>query len=222
MHLHVNTPPHWHTHWCARVRTHTQTALTPMCRTGELTLERVPAKEWPIHTAYTGPTLLPPHYPAETAHPYPRDWPTRHQVAWYSLPSQGWFQRCMLWYCDFHGCGCLGTLQVVRSVCRDDVTTDPGSMIFPPTTRVISEVYVVILLQQVEQTKHLMNLLLCSPAISLGFTILSEIFVDVTFFKSNHWGSHIPSLWMPYEWTCTYEISMLLFKPTVRGLPNFI
>ena len=48
-----------------------------------------------------------------------------------------------LW--DFHGCGCLGTLQAVYSVCRDDWTTDPGSMIFPPITRVISEVYAVVL-----------------------------------------------------------------------------
>ena len=69
------------------------------------------------------------------------------------------------------------------------MTTDPGSTIFRATTRVISEVCAVILVQQVEQTKHLMNLLLlllCSPAISLGFTILGEIFADVTFFKSNH------------------------------------
>ena len=39
-------------------------------------------------------------------------------------------------------------------------------------------------------------LLLHSPAIFLGFTILGEIFAYATFFKSNHWGSHIPSLWM--------------------------
>ena len=35
------------------------------------------------------------------------------------------------------------------------------------------------------------------PAISLGFTILGQIFAYVTlFFSSNHWGSHIQSLWM--------------------------
>ena len=34
------------------------------------------------------------------------------------------------------------------------------------------------------------------PAISLRFTILGEIFAYVTVFESNHWGSHIPSLWM--------------------------
>ena len=39
-------------------------------------------------------------------------------------------------------------------------------------------------------------LLLRSTTISLGFTILGEIFAYVTVFKPNHWGSHIPSLWM--------------------------
>ena len=33
-------------------------------------------------------------------------------------------------------------------------------------------------------------------AISLGFTILGEIFGYVTVFYSNHRGSHIPSSWM--------------------------
>ena len=39
-------------------------------------------------------------------------------------------------------------------------------------------------------------LLLRSRALSLGFTILVEIFAYVTIFYSNQWGSHIPSLWM--------------------------
>ena len=41
-------------------------------------------------------------------------------------------------------------------------------------------------------------LLLCSPARYLRFTILGQIFVYVTvfFWKSNHWGSHIPPPWM--------------------------
>ena len=34
------------------------------------------------------------------------------------------------------------------------------------------------------------------PALSLGFTILGEIFAYMTIFLSNHRGSHIPSLWM--------------------------
>ena len=39
------------------------------------------------------------------------------------------------------------------------------------------------------------NLFLHIPAICLGFTTLGEIFAYVIFFffKSNHWGSHIPS-----------------------------
>ena len=42
----------------------------------------------------------------------------------------------------------------------------------------------------------LLLLLLRSPAISLGFTILGEIFANLTVFLSNHWDSHIPSSWM--------------------------
>ena len=42
----------------------------------------------------------------------------------------------------------------------------------------------------------LLLLLLHSPATSLGFIILGEIFAYVTVFSSNHWGSHIPSSWM--------------------------
>ena len=34
------------------------------------------------------------------------------------------------------------------------------------------------------------------PAISLGFTILGEIFAYLTIFQSSHRGSHIPSSWM--------------------------
>ena len=40
------------------------------------------------------------------------------------------------------------------------------------------------------------SLVLHSPAISLGFTILGEIFAYVTVFQSNHWDSHIPSSWI--------------------------
>ena len=39
-------------------------------------------------------------------------------------------------------------------------------------------------------------LLLRSPAISLGLTILGCDFYVCDRFLSNHWGSHIPSLWM--------------------------
>ena len=40
-------------------------------------------------------------------------------------------------------------------------------------------------------------LLLGAPAISLGFTILDEIFCECDLlFKSIHWGSHILSSWM--------------------------
>ena len=41
-------------------------------------------------------------------------------------------------------------------------------------------------------------LLLCSPAISLEFTILGEIFAYETVLHSNNWGCHIPSSWMVY------------------------
>ena len=42
----------------------------------------------------------------------------------------------------------------------------------------------------------LLFLLLRSLRISLGFTILDEIFAYVTDFYSSHEGSHIPSSWM--------------------------
>ena len=42
----------------------------------------------------------------------------------------------------------------------------------------------------------LLLLLLCSPAIFLGFTIFGEIFAYVTISYTNHRGSHIPSLRM--------------------------
>ena len=45
------------------------------------------------------------------------------------------------------------------------------------------------------QKKFLLLLLLRSPAVSLGFTIFSEIFAYVTIFQTYHWGSHIPSSW---------------------------
>ena len=42
----------------------------------------------------------------------------------------------------------------------------------------------------------LLLLLLPSPAMSLGFTILGEIFAFVTVFYFDHWCSHIPSSWV--------------------------
>ena len=52
------------------------------------------------------------------------------------------------------------------------------------------------------------------PAISLRFTIWGEIFASVTdFFKSNHWGSHIPSSWMVHAgcfFVCLFVFVCLL------------
>ena len=45
------------------------------------------------------------------------------------------------------------------------------------------------------------------PAISLGFTILGEIFACVTVFESSHRGSHIPSSWMAHA-GCVFVASI--------------
>ena len=47
-----------------------------------------------------------------------------------------------------------------------------------------------------QMSSHFLLFLLHSRAISLWFTSLGEIFLYVTVFQSNHWGSHILSLWL--------------------------
>ena len=54
-------------------------------------------------------------------------------------------------------------------------------------------------------------LLLYSPAISLGFSSLSEIFVCVMVVYSNHRSIHIPSSWMVPAW-CVFVSSIHLSR----------
>ena len=69
-----------------------------------------------------------------------------------------------------------------------------------PTFKFLTQSVKLVSLLILNTSHQDLLLLLCSPAISLGFTMLGEIFVYVTIFQSNHWGSHIPSLLMAYAW----------------------
>ena len=59
-------------------------------------------------------------------------------------------------------------------------------------------------------------LLLRSPAISLGFTILGKSFAYMAIFQSNHWGSSISSPWMVYA-GCVFVVSIHLSRTWLSG-----
>ena len=63
-------------------------------------------------------------------------------------------------------------------------------------------------------------LLLCSPAISLGFTIYGEIFAYVIGFSCNHSGSLIPSSWMVRDW-CVFVADIHPSRTWMSGSVDF-
>ena len=62
----------------------------------------------------------------------------------------------------------------------------------------------------------LLLLLLRSPATSLGFTILGEIFAYMIAIYSNHWGSHIPSSWMVHV-GCVFVVGIHQSRTWMSG-----